>query len=331
MGTSEILNLHCRSGEVQVSFFRQFYGSVNKVDYMALRYGFIVAHLTPASEAKFDFQNYIRRTLDEDFAVVVGIRPRDNLVGGNKATNDHNRDDTEDSSWGEVVKDKGAPVVEPGDELVWFNRPRLVLFLIQLCLFQNAFQLAFFAWSTYDNGFKINSCFHRTTANIVIRLTMGVLTQVLCSYVTLPLYALVTQMGSTMKPTIFNDNVAAALKNWRQTARKQIKQNKNSASNTPFSNRPGTPTHDMSPVHLLHKHPRQSDSPLVSPRASNYENEQWDVEGLHSPSYHARDNDHEVAMQMQPPTGVNPIRTHHEINVALSEFSFGRRQHINID
>lgn len=81
---------------------------------------------------------------------------------------------------GEVVK--GAPVVEPGDGLFWFNRPRFILFLIHLVLFQvnfmiyfpmiqptvklkhsnscvmklimlgsvlqNAFQLAFFAWST---------------------------------------------------------------------------------------------------------------------------------------------------------------------------------------
>jgi len=35
---------------------------------------------------------------------------------------------------GEVVK--GAPLVEPGDDLFWFNRPRLLLFLIHLVLFQ---------------------------------------------------------------------------------------------------------------------------------------------------------------------------------------------------
>ena len=46
---------------------------------------------------------------------------------------------------GEVVK--GVPVVEPGDELFWFNRPRLILYLINFVLFQNAFQLAFFAWT----------------------------------------------------------------------------------------------------------------------------------------------------------------------------------------
>ncbi|KAG4983978.1 hypothetical protein JHK87_028727 [Glycine soja] len=352
-----------------VSFFRQFYGSLNKVDYMALRHGFLVAHLTPANEAKFDFQNYIKRTLDEDFAAVVGITPTiwffavlillTNTHGwysyfwipfipviiillvGTKLQMIITEMALKIQDRGEVVK--GAPLVEPGDELFWFNRPRLILFLIHLVLFQNAFQLAFFAWSTYDNGFKINSCFHKTTADIVIRLTMGVLTQVLCSYVTLPLYALVTQMGSTMKPTIFNENVAVALKNWHHTAKKHIKHNKDSTSNTPFSSRPGTPTHGMSPVHLLHKHPRHSDSPVVSPRAYNYENEQWGVEGIHSPSHHARDHDpdHEKTMQMQmqmqqqrpaptaelPPSGLNPIRTQHEINIALSEFSFGRGHH----
>lgn len=354
-----------------ISFFRQFYGSVNKVDYMALRHGFIVAHLTPASEVKFDFHNYIKRTLDEDFAVVVGITPTIWFVAvlilltnthgwytyfwlpfipliiillvGTKLQMIITQMALRIQDRGEVVK--GAPVVEPGDELFWFNRPRLVLFLIHLVLFQNAFQLAFFAWSTYDNGFKINSCFHRTTADIVIRLTMGVVTQVLCSYVTLPLYALVTQMGSTMKPTIFNDNVAAALKNWHHTARKHLKHNKesgHSASNTPFSSRPGTPTHGMSPVHLLHKNFRHSDSPLTSPRAPHYEDEQWGLEGFPSPSHHATERDHYHEHEetnnhtiMQPPTTellpseLQPIRTQHEINIALSEFSFGRAHPTN--
>ncbi|XP_028198172.1 MLO-like protein 2 isoform X2 [Glycine soja] len=71
---------------------------------------------------------------------------------------------------GEVFK--GAPVVEPGDDLFWFNRPRFLLFIIHLVLFQNAFQLAHFAWSTYE--FSINSCFHKTTIDTIIRLTMGI-------------------------------------------------------------------------------------------------------------------------------------------------------------
>lgn len=45
--------------------------------------------------------------------------------------------------------------------------------------------------------------------------------QVLCSYVTLPLYALVSQMGSTMKQSIFDEQTSKALKNWRAGAKKK--------------------------------------------------------------------------------------------------------------
>ena len=46
---------------------------------------------------------------------------------------------------GEVVK--GAPVVEPGDGLFWFNRPRFILFLIHLVLFQ----VKFYDLLSYDS------------------------------------------------------------------------------------------------------------------------------------------------------------------------------------
>nr|QDF82854.1 MLO1 [Pisum sativum subsp. sativum] len=58
-----------------VSFFRQFFGSISRVDYMALRHGFIMAHLPPGHDAQFDFQKYISRSIEEDFKVVVGISP----------------------------------------------------------------------------------------------------------------------------------------------------------------------------------------------------------------------------------------------------------------
>lgn len=84
----------------QVCFFRQFFRSVPKVDYLTLRHGFIMvsarpiveitpkptissdqpvddgsqAHLAPHSNARFDFQKYINRSLEEDFKVVVGIK-----------------------------------------------------------------------------------------------------------------------------------------------------------------------------------------------------------------------------------------------------------------
>ncbi|WOL00024.1 MLO-like protein 6 [Canna indica] len=58
-----------------VCFFRQFVRSVPKVDYLTLRHGFIIAHLAPQSSFRFDFRSYIKRSLEEDFKVVVGISP----------------------------------------------------------------------------------------------------------------------------------------------------------------------------------------------------------------------------------------------------------------
>ncbi|KAJ7980972.1 MLO-like protein [Quillaja saponaria] len=291
-----------------VCFFRQFVRSVPKVDYLTLRHGFITAHLAPQSHQQFNFQKYINRSLEEDFKVVVGISPPIwflavlfllfnthgwysylwlpfiplviVLLVGTKLQVIITKMGLRIQERGEVVK--GVPVVQPGDDLFWFNRPGLILFLINFVLFQNAFQLAFFAWSWMEFGIK--SCFHERTEDVVIRISMGVLIQILCSYVTLPLYALVTQMGSTMKPTIFNEKVAAALRNWHHTAKKHVKQNRGSVSVTPMSTRPSTPSH-MSPVHLLRHYRSEMDSVPTSPRKSNIDN--WDTDSPSlSPSHH---------------------------------------------
>ncbi|CAN1237855.1 MLO-like protein 6 [Linum grandiflorum] len=374
-----------------VSFFRQFFRSVTKVDYMTLRHGFIAAHLAPGSESRFDFQKYVNRSLEDDFKVVVGISPilwffavlflLSNthgwlaylwlpfipliiiLVVGTKLQVIITQLGLSIMDKSAVVK--GAPVVQPGDDLFWFGRPRLILFLIHFCLFQNAFQLAFFIWSVYEFGIK--TCFHEKTEDIVIRITMGVIIQVLCSYVVLPLYALVTQMGSNMRPTIFNDRVASALKNWHRTARRQTR---HGGSHTPTSSRPATPTHGMSPVHLLQNYRSSTapDSLMNSPaRNSNFDNDHWDPEALNSPVHHhysshgggghreleefhdhnefhhdaslrdqpGEDEDVVVAVRnqelrgasassetMQLPPGPGSIRTQHEMNIGLSDFTF---------
>ncbi|XP_071721343.1 MLO-like protein 6 isoform X2 [Rutidosis leptorrhynchoides] len=180
-----------------VCFFRQFFRSVPKVDYLTLRHGFIMAHLAPHSQSRFDFQKYINRSLDEDFTTVVGISPPiwlftiafllSNTHGsysylwlpfiplvvilliGTKLQVIITKMGLNIQERGEVVQ--GVPVVKLGDDLFWFKRPRLILYLINFVLFQNAFQLAFFAWTWYEFGLK--SCFHEHTEDIVIRITMG--------------------------------------------------------------------------------------------------------------------------------------------------------------
>ncbi|KAI4322240.1 hypothetical protein L6164_021951 [Bauhinia variegata] len=351
-----------------VCFFRQFVRSVPKVDYLTLRHGFITAHLAPQSHQKFDFQKYIKRSLEEDFKVVVGISPPIwfffvlfllfnthgwysylwlpfipliiVLLIGTKLQVIVTKMGLSISRRGEVVK--GVPVVQPGDDLFWFNRPRLILYLINFVLFQNAFQLAFFSWTAFQFGWK--SCFHSQTEDVVIRITVGILTQILCSYVTLPLYALVTQMGSTMKPAIFNERVAAALRNWHHAARKHIKRNRASLSVTPSSSRPGTPTHNLSPVHLLRFYRSEmgrgsgSVSAHTSPRVSNFDADHTDsASASPSTSHHPNPNEMEMGYLAHDREVNNPsfnldspLSTRgppqREIDVGRSkEFSFDKR------
>ncbi|KAL3628542.1 hypothetical protein CASFOL_027588 [Castilleja foliolosa] len=56
-------------------FFRQFFSSVAKTDYLTLRYGFITTHLSLGQLNSFNFQKYIKHSLDKDFRTVVSIRP----------------------------------------------------------------------------------------------------------------------------------------------------------------------------------------------------------------------------------------------------------------
>lgn len=160
------------------------------------------------------------------------------------------------------------------------------------------------------------------------------------------------QMGSTMKPTIFNDRVASALKAWHHTAKRNTRHGK-SENNTPYSSRPATPTHGglspahrFSPVHLLHNYPHRSiDSyhASPSPRRSSFDNDRWDPESLRTAqqyhvnesSQHGEDSvvsEHELVVQeptltaTELPPGPGPIRTQHEINMSSSSgFSFAKR------
>ncbi|KAK7853806.1 mlo-like protein 6 [Quercus suber] len=318
-----------------VCFFRQFFRSVPKVDYLTLRHGFIVAHLAPESRTKFNFQRYIKRSLEEDFKVVVGwysylwlpfLPLIIILLVGTKLQVIITMMGLRIEERGGVVK--GTPLVQPGDDLFWFNRPRLIIYLIHFVLFQNAFQLAFFVWTWHQFGLK--SCFHEKLEDVIIRISMGVLIQILCSYVTLPLYALVTQMGSTMKPTIFNERVANALRKWHHKAKKNIKQNQHSTST------PVTPMHSMSPVHLLHHYQGELDSIHKTQRMSNFNNEGWDMNGPHSSSHHhdqismpknQRNHGQEESSSHEPSSIHSPSSRHsfhvqHESDVHSIDFSF---------
>ncbi|KAL2939581.1 MLO-like protein 1 [Bienertia sinuspersici] len=112
--------------------------------------------------------------------------------------------------------DKERPWVTPSDKHFWFGRPSIFLYLIHFILFQNSFEVAFFLWVLFTYG--IRSCILDRIGFIVPRLVIGILVQVLCSYSTLPLYTIVTQMGSAFKHGIFETKIHELLDSWRTDA-----------------------------------------------------------------------------------------------------------------
>ncbi|KAL3530594.1 hypothetical protein ACH5RR_009916 [Cinchona calisaya] len=233
-------------------FFRQFFHSVAKVDYLTLRHGFISAHLSTSST--FNFRKYIQRSLEDDFKVVVGISPFmwfvvvifllvdvhgwnvylwvsflpliTVLTIGTKLEVIVARMAIRLQNQNTVIK--GAPLVEPNDSLFWFHDPHFVLTLLHFTLFMNAFEFAFFIWVTLQFGFK--SCYHERIEIIVIRVVLAVMVQILCSYITLPLYALVTQMGSRFKSAVLEEHTVHAIKQWHADVRKKRHKQRTSKS-----------------------------------------------------------------------------------------------------
>uniref|UniRef100_A0A7N0UTA1 MLO-like protein n=1 Tax=Kalanchoe fedtschenkoi TaxID=63787 RepID=A0A7N0UTA1_KALFE len=218
------------------SFLKQFYASVTKSDYATLRLGFIMTHCK--ANPKFNFHKYMIRALEDDFKKVVGISwylwvfvvvflllnvngwhtyfwiafiPFILLLAvGTKL--EHVITQLAHEVAEKHIAIEGDLVVQPSDDHFWFHRPRIVLYLIHFILFQNAFEIAFFFWILVTYGF--DSCIMGQVKFIVPRLVIGVIIQVLCSYSTLPLYAIVTQMGTHFKKAIFDEHVQVGLVGW---------------------------------------------------------------------------------------------------------------------
>lgn len=227
-------------------FLMQFYGSVYKVDYLTLRNGFISAHFS--RHRTFNFQKYIKRTLDDDFKTVIRISPFMwflvvifmlidihgwysyfwlsflplviVLAVGTKLHMIVTKMAVQLNKQKAVIT--GAPLVQPNDDHFWFGNPRLVLFLLHLIFFQNAFELTFFIWIWYEFGLK--SCYHENFGVTIARVTIAVVVQFLTSYMTLPLYALVSQMGSDFKRSMLEERTKEVIRRWHEDVRKKRKQ-----------------------------------------------------------------------------------------------------------
>ncbi|CAI9770948.1 unnamed protein product [Fraxinus pennsylvanica] len=118
----------------------------------------------------------------------------------------------------------GELVVRPSDDHFWFHKPRLVLVLIHIILFQNSFEIAVFFWMLVI--FKFDSCIMGEVGYVIPRLVIGVLVQLLCSYSTLPLYAIVARMGSSFNGAISEDHIQVKLTGWAEKEKKNTAQRK---------------------------------------------------------------------------------------------------------
>ncbi|KAJ0800859.1 hypothetical protein HanPI659440_Chr03g0110121 [Helianthus annuus] len=216
-------------------FLRQFKSPMQKSDYLALRLGFITTHNLPLS---YNFHNYMVRSMEDEFYEIVGISwPLWGYAIICIFVNIHGLNIYFWISFVpailvllvgtklqhvvsllalEIVEPRGPSVggtqVKPRDELFWFGKPEILLRLIQFISFQNAFEMATFIWSVW--GFKQRSCFMKNHAMIIIRLTCGVLVQFWCSYSTVPLNVIVTQMGSRVKKALIAESVRDSLHSW---------------------------------------------------------------------------------------------------------------------
>ncbi|KAF5949722.1 hypothetical protein HYC85_011715 [Camellia sinensis] len=222
-------------------FFRQFGNSVVRADYLTLRKAFIVNHnLT----SKYDFHSYMIRSMEEEFQKIVGVSaPLWGFVvafmlfdvkGSNLyfwiaiipvilvllvGTKLQHVIATLSLERAAINGSFNGTKLNPRDDLFWFKKPELLLSLIHFILFQNAFELASFFWFWWQFGY--NSCFIRSHLLVYLRLILGFSGQFLCSYSTLPVYALVTQMGTNYKAALIPHRIRETIHGWGKEARRR--------------------------------------------------------------------------------------------------------------
>uniref|UniRef100_M8C9P4 MLO-like protein n=1 Tax=Aegilops tauschii TaxID=37682 RepID=M8C9P4_AEGTA len=200
-------------------FLAQFGQSVVRADYLILRKGFIMNHnLAPT----YDFHTYMIRSMEEEFEKIVGVSGV--LWGFVVAFMLFNVDGSNLYFWIAILPvahiiailtSEGAkltafgPRIKPRDDLFWFKKPKFLLWLIHFVLFQ---------WQ-----FGYESCFIKNHLLVYCRLVLGFAGQFLCSYSTLPVYALVTQMGSKYKAALIPNRIRETMHGWGKDTRKKRK------------------------------------------------------------------------------------------------------------
>ncbi|CAH9081692.1 unnamed protein product [Cuscuta epithymum] len=168
-------------------FLRQFRSSsILKSDYLALRLGFINNHKLPLS---YNFHKYIIRSMEDEFYEMVGI------------------------SW---------PLWGYAIICMFVNIHGLNIYLwLSFIPITNAFEMATFIWTLW--GFQHQSCFVKNHSLLSLRLTSGVLVQLWCSYSTIPLNVIISQMGSRCRKALIAESVRESLQMWCKRVKQRSK------------------------------------------------------------------------------------------------------------
>ncbi|XP_074320829.1 MLO-like protein 15 isoform X2 [Silene latifolia] len=202
------------------SFIKHLLGVVTKADYEAMRFGFIVAH--HEGDHNYNFHDYVIYAYEADFQKVVTIRwflwlfavisltlhvagwniyfwisliPLSLLLIVGTKLEQVITDLVTYFAQRHTVVRRGDKMIKLSDDYFWFKNPRIILHTIHVILFMNSFGLAIYLWTLFK--FDFNSCIMGDRNFAIARLVIMVAVQTIFSYSTLPLYAIVTRMGSS--------------------------------------------------------------------------------------------------------------------------------------
>ncbi|KAJ3675357.1 hypothetical protein LUZ60_004399 [Juncus effusus] len=220
------------------ALFKQFWGSVNKEEYTALRRGFIKKHC--GNNEKFKFFDFMMRALQVDFKKVVGISwylwafvmiflvlnvagwhayfvisiiPLALLIlVGAKLEHVIIEMAYAVASRHTVLVVEHGIALDPSDKLFWFNKPKVIFFFLHFILFESAFQIAYFFWILTMYG--IDSCIMERKGFLIPRFIVSVIIVALCSYSTIPLYAIISRMSEKFDILIFEETARTSVLRW---------------------------------------------------------------------------------------------------------------------
>ncbi|KAK0608823.1 hypothetical protein LWI29_036569 [Acer saccharum] len=170
------------------SFFKQFYGSVTKSDYTTLRLGFIMLLLAVGTKLEHIINQLAHEVAEKHVAV------------------------------------EGDLVVQPSDDHFWFQRPKIIILLIHIILFQNSFELAFFfwIWGVYSVPLQLQYpatlCYCHTSKTSLHKTSSSCFSVFKTAIVEM-------KMGTSFKKAIFDEHIQDGLVGWARMAKRNKTKN----------------------------------------------------------------------------------------------------------